>query len=450
MNPPITRIIRSQRVATPDGIRPAAIHIAAGIIEAVTAFDRIAAGAELIEAGAALVFPGLVDSHVHINQPGRTEWEGFASATEAAAAGGITTLVDMPLNGIPATTSTAALEEKRASAVGSCRVDVGFLGGVVPGNAAGLAGLHAAGVVGFKCFLAPSGVEEFPAVDRSDLEAALPRLAELNALLMVHAELPARLRSPSGDPRRYATWLASRPEDAEIEAVQLLVELAQRYGVRVHVVHVSAPRTVDVIRRAQHQGVRITGETCPHYLRFAAEEIPDGAVEYKCAPPIRDWASREGLWAAIEHGGLDLVVSDHSPAPPAVKEPHPGDFLRAWGGIASLQLRLPLMWTMARNRGHEPGRLVEWLCTGPAKLVGLEQRKGTLAPGQDADLVLWHPERVFTVTPGMLKHRHPMMPWMGHRLAGEVEATYLRGELVFSLTGPPRPPSGRLLSRSDS
>lgn len=449
MNPPITRIIRSERVATPDGIRPAAIHIAAGIIEAVTGFDQISEGAELIEAGSALVFPGLVDSHVHINQPGRTEWEGFTSATEAAAAGGITTLVDMPLNSIPPTTTVAALEEKLASALGNCRVDVGFLGGVVPGNSDELARLHATGVVGFKCFLAPSGVDEFPAVDRSELETALLRLAELNALLMVHAELPARLRQAEGNPRHYATWLASRPEAAEVDAVEILADLARRYGARIHVVHVSAPRTVEVIRKAQHLGARITGETCPHYLRFAAEEIPDGAVEYKCAPPIRDAAAREGLWAALEHGGLDLVVSDHSPAPPAVKEPHRGDFLRAWGGIASLQLRLPLMWTMARNRGHEPERLVEWLCTAPARLVGLDRRKGTLAPGRDADLVLWHPERVFTVTPGVLKHRHPMMPWMGHRLAGEVEATYLRGELVFSLTGPLRPPSGRLLSRSD-
>ena len=449
MSPPVTRIIRSRRVATSDGIRPAAVHIAAGVIEAVTGFDQVSPGAELIEAGTALVFPGLVDSHVHINEPGRTEWEGFASATAAAAAGGITTLVDMPLNSIPATTSASALEEKRAAASGNCRVDTGFLGGVVPGNTAELPKLHEAGVLGFKCFLAPSGVDEFPAVDRGDLHAALPCLAELSALLMVHAELPAGLKPPTGDPSRYATWLASRPEDAEIEAVELLVELAQRYGVRVHVVHVSAPRTVEVIRRAQQAGTSVTGETCPHYLRFAADDIPDGAVVYKCAPPIRDAACREGLWVALENGGLDLVVSDHSPAPPAVKEPRPGDFLRAWGGIAALQLRLPLMWTMARNRGHEPGRLVEWLCTAPARLVGLDQRKGTLAPGRDADLVLWHPERVFTVTPELLKQRHPMTPWMGHRLAGEVEATYLRGEPVFSMTGPPRPPSGRLLSRSD-
>jgi allantoinase len=355
----------------------------------------------------------------------------------------------MPLNSIPPTTSVAALEEKRAAATGHCRVDVGFLGGVVPGNTAQLAGLHWAGVVGFKCFLSPSGVDEFPSVSRADLEVALPRLAELNALLMVHAELPTRLAQPQGDPTRYRSWLNTRPAEAEVEAVGMLVELSQRYGVRVHVVHVSAPRTVEVIRQARQRGVRITGETCPHYLRFAAEEIPDGAVEFKCAPPIRDAASREGLWAALEQGGLDLVVSDHSPAPPEVKEPQPGDFLRAWGGIASLQLRLPLMWTMARIRGHQPERLVEWLCTAPARLVGLEQRKGALAPGHDADLVLWHPERVFTVTPGMLKHRHSMMPWLGHRLAGEVEATYLRGECVFSLTGPARPPSGRLLSRSD-
>ena len=446
------RVIRGARVATPEGIRAAAIHVAGERIAAVRPFGEVPHGAEVVEAGDALVFPGLVDTHVHVNEPGRTDWEGFASATRAAAAGGVTALLDMPLNSRPPTTTAAALARKRAAAEGQCAIDVGFLGGVVPGNASELPALHAAGVFGFKCFLCSSGVDEFPPVSREDLHEALAILAALDATLMVHAELPAELARAAGgaagaDPRTYATWLASRPVGAEVEAVRLSIELARESGARVHVVHVSSPEAAALVAEARGAGVRVSAETCPHYLTFAAEEIPDGATGYKCAPPVRGAEAREGLWAALEGGAFDAVVSDHSPAAPPMRDAG-GDFLRAWGGIASLQLRLPAVWTAARARGHGPERLVAWLCSGPARLAGLEGRKGAIAPGFDADLVLWRPEEELVVAERGLRHRHAATPWLGRRLAGTVEATWLRGELAFSrgeLEGPPR---GRLLARS--
>jgi allantoinase len=446
-------IIRGARVAMPEGLHAAAIHIAAGQIARVTAFDEVIRGVELMEAGDALVFPGLVDTHVHVNEPGRTEWEGFATATRAAAAGGVTTLLDMPLNSIPPTTSVAALETKRAAARGRCAVDTGFLGGLVPGNGAELAPLHSAGIFGFKCFLCPSGVEEFPPMSPGGLREAAPALAALDALLMVHAEWPPALEGAAGNPgdrRSHAAWLAGRPVTAETEAVRFLIGLARDSGLRVHVVHVSASETIDLIDAARAEGMRMTAETCPHYLGFAAEEIPDGATEYKCAPPIREARHREGLWEALARGRLDAVVSDHSPAPPAMKRREEGDFLRAWGGIASLQLRLPAVWTGARARGYPPERLASWLCAGPARLAGLAGRKGIIAAGHDADLVVWHPEKEFVVSETVLRHRHSITPWLGRTLAGVVEATYLRGERIYARGAADQPPRGRLLTRLDS
>ncbi len=448
------RVIRGRRVATQQGIRPAAIHIAGGLILSVSPYDDVAGAGQVIDAGEALVFPGLVDTHVHVNEPGRTEWEGFATATAAAAAGGVTTILDMPLNSVPATTTVVALEAKRSTAPGQCAVDVGFLGGVVPGNTAEIAGLHSAGVFAFKCFLVPSGVDEFEHVSERDLRDAAPVLAARDALLMAHCESPDRLLEPrpGADPRRHATWLATRPVEAETDAVRLLIAVARKTDLRVHVVHVSAPATLDLIREARAEGARITAETCPHYLCFSAEDVPDGATEYKCAPPIREAALREGLWAALARGEVDLVVSDHSPAPPALKLREEGDFLRAWGGIASVQLRLAAVWTEARERGHGADRLVEWLCAGPARLVGLEGKKGVIREGADADLVLWRPDETFEMTEAMLRHRHPLTPYLGRRLAGVIEATYLRGEPVYRRRepSPPRSLHGRLLSRADS
>jgi allantoinase len=441
-------ILRGRRVITPEGSRPAAIHVSEGRILAVEEYGSTGSDIPVIDAGDAVILPGLVDTHVHINEPGRTDWEGFASATRAAAAGGVTTLLDMPLNSIPATTTTAALAVKRAAARDRVAVDVGFIGGVVPGNAGELPALHAAGVRAFKCFLVPSGVEEFPPVTEADLRAALPVLARLDALLMVHAELPeplARAASLGGEPRRYQTWLASRPATAEVEAVRLMGELALEHGVRVHVVHLSSADSVPVLAAAREAGARITAESCPHYLTFAAEEIPDGATEFKCAPAIGGSANRERLWEALAAGSLAGIVSDHSPCPPTLKSRDSGSFVSAWGGIASLQIGIAAVWSGARGRGYSLEQLVEWMSEGPARVAGLSATKGALAAGRDADLVLFRPDDEFTVDPARLRHRHAMTPYHGRRLAGVVEATYLRGVEVFRRGLSDKPPTGRLL-----
>lgn len=442
-------IFRSRRVITPHGSGPAAIHVAGGRIAAVGEYEAVGAGIAVIDAGDAVILPGLVDTHVHINEPGRTEWEGFASATRAAAAGGVTTLLDMPLNSIPATTTAAALEAKRAAARGRVAVDVGFIGGVVPGNAGEVAGLCAAGVHAFKCFLVPSGVEEFTPVTEAGLREVLPILSRLGALLMVHAELPGPLLQAAGsrgdDPRRYSTWLASRPATAEVEAVRLVSALASEYGARIHVVHLSSAESLSVLAAARNAGACVTAETCPHYLTFAAEEIPDGATEFKCAPPIGARANRELLWEALAGGELVAVVSDHSPCPPALKSRDTGNFVSAWGGIASLQLGISAVWTGARARGHSLERLADWMSSGPARLAGLSATKGAIAAGFDADLILFHPADEFTVDAARLRHRHAVTPYHGRRLAGVVEATYLRGVEVFRRGTPDKPPAGRLL-----
>jgi allantoinase len=407
--------------------------------------------------------PGLVDTHVHINEPGRTDWEGFDSATRAAAAGGVTTLVDMPLNSVPATTTLKSLQAKREAAQGRCWVDVGFWGGVVPGNAGQLHSVFQAGVLGFKCFLIHSGVEEFPHVAEADLHIALEELAALRALLIVHAELPgpvekalaAQANQPA-DPRRYSTFLRSRPREAENEAVALLIHLVRALqpgkptrdsGLRIHVVHHSSSDALPILRKAREEGLPITVETCPHYLYFVAEEIPDRATEFKCCPPIRERENGEELWAALGEGLIEMVVSDHSPCPPELKLLDSGDFLRAWGGISSLQLRLPVMWTAARKRGYGFDRLVEWLCRGPARLVGLENRKGTIRVGCDADLTVWNPEASFRVEPASLHHRHKLTPYAGQVLNGVVEATFLRGQKIYDRGQFASKPTGALLER---
>jgi len=375
--------------------------------------------------------PGIVDTHVHVNEPGRTEWEGFETATRAAAAGGVTTILDMPLNSIPATTTVGALEIKRAAAVGKSHVNVEFIGGVVPGNTAELEGLRDAGVRAFKCFLSPSGVDEFQHVTERDLREAFPVLARLGLPLMVHAEDPARLRPMVGASRQYTEYLATRPVEAERSAIEMLVRLMEWCPTPVHVVHLSAASSLDIVAPARSRGLPITTETCPHYLTFAAEEIPDGATHFKCAPPIRDSAGRDALWDALIAGGIDLVASDHSPCPPAMKGTG-GDFISAWGGIASLQLSLPAVWTGARARGMGPERIAEWMSAAPAKLAGLGRRKGAIAEGYDADIAIWDPEASFVVDPSSLCHRHPVTPYAGRELFGHVVATYVGGRRVFA------------------
>jgi allantoinase len=426
-------VLRSRRVVTPEGARAAAVHVAGGRVTHVGAWDDVRSGATLVDAGDDVVMPGVVDTHVHVNEPGRTAWEGFETATRAAAAGGVTTILDMPLNSVPATTTAAALDAKRAAARGKSVVNVEFIGGVVPGNAGELEALRDAGVRAFKCFLSPSGVDEFPNVSEDDLRVAFPVLARLGLPLMVHAEDPAcLLPAPAGGSRAYRAWLASRPAEAERSAIAMLARLMERWPTPVHVVHVASARAVGEVRAARRRGLPMTAETCPHYLTFAAEEVPDGATEYKCAPPIREAAEREALWRALLDGDLDLVASDHSPCPPAMKGAD-GDFFAAWGGIASLQLALPAVWTGARARGAGVERVARWMCAGPARLAGLGTRKGAVAVGADADLVVWDPDATFEVDPARLHHRHPVTPYAGRALSGVVRATYVAGRRIDPL-----------------
>jgi allantoinase len=442
-------VVRSERVVLPDGMRPASIHIKHGRIVSIGDHSDRPAGIREIDAGTDVVLPGLVDTHVHINDPGRADWEGFETATRAAAAGGITTLVDMPLNSIPPTTTVDGLDAKRRAAGGRCHVDVGFWGGVVPGNAADLEPLARAGVLGFKCFLSPSGVDEFSHVSEWDLRKALPVLAPLGLPLLAHAEWPGLLSEPDAraDPRRYSTWLTSRPPAAETAAIELLARLSHHTGARVHVVHLASADALPAIAAARAAGVPITVETCPHYLTFCAEEIADGATPFKCAPPIRERAHRERLWQALDAGAIDLVATDHSPAPPALKHVADGDFVEAWGGIASLQLALPVMWTGAAQRGLPVERLAQWMSAGPARLAGLGGVKGAIAAGHDADLAIFDPDARCTVDAAALYHRHAVTPYDGARLRGRVKTTLLRGEIAFDDGECRSPASGRPQTR---
>ncbi len=442
--------LRSRQVVTPEGVRPATVVVEGGRIAALDPYET-AAGApgRAHDLGDFALLPGLVDSHVHINEPGRTDWEGFATATRAAAAGGITTLVDMPLNSIPVTISVSALDAKRRAAAGQCTVDVGFWGGVVPGNERNLRDLWQAGALGFKCFLVPSGVDEFPAVEEADLRAAMPILAALGAPLLAHAELPGPLAraaaQAAGDRRTYATFLATRPAAAESQAIELLARLAR--GTRIHIVHVSSSAGVQAVQRARGAGLAFTAETCPHYLSFSADEIPDGRTEYKCAPPIRDTVEREALWQALADGTLDLIASDHSPSLPALKHREDGDFLAAWGGIASLQIALPAVWRGARARGYGLDAIARWMSAAPARLAGIAARKGAIAVGRDADLVVFDADREWTVTGAALEHRHPLTPYDGRTVRGRVVQTYLRGELVYDEGRFPSPCRGDVAIR---
>jgi allantoinase len=431
-------VVAAERAVVGGAVRAARVGVRAGRVAAVVPYGEELAARETVTLAAdEVLLPGLVDTHVHVNEPGRTDWEGFASATAAAAAGGVTTILDMPLNSVPPTVDTAALAVKRAAARARVHVDVGFWGGAVPGNVADLRPLHEAGAFGVKAFLLDSGVPEFPPLDPAGLRAALAELATFDGLLIAHCEDPALVTGAGPD---YPGFLASRPPAAEVRAVTTLVEAARATGARVHVVHVSAAEVLPVLRAAVADGVRITAETCPHYLALTAADVPAGGTEFKCCPPVRDADNADRLWAGLADGTLGCVVSDHSPSPPALKR---GGFDRAWGGIASLQVSLPVVWTAAAARGVPLTSVVRWMGAAPAALAGLAG-KGTLAVGGSADLVAFAPDATFVVDPAALRHRHPVSPYAGRTLRGVVRATWLRGRRTGGA------PAGRLLARGRS
>lgn len=427
----------ARRVITPEGIRPAAILVEGERIQALVPADHVSNRYTIHDFGEAAILPGLVDSHVHINDPGRAEWEGFETATRAAAAGGYTLLVDMPLNSHPATTSAAALQAKRVAARGRCRVDWAAWGGIVHDNQNDVEALAVAGVLGFKCFLIHPGVDDFTMVNEQQLRLALPHVARTGLPLLVHAELPGPIdRATEGlataDWSRYSTYLQSRPDEAELAAIRLMLSLCREYGFRLHIVHLSSSEAIPELSAARAEGLPVSVETCPHYLHLSAETIPNGATLYKCAPPVRSRSNCEKLWQGLRDRTIDFVVTDHSPCPPAMKRLTEGNFRTAWGGIAGLSVALPLMWTEASKRGFTLLDLVQWMAAGPARLAGCETRKGRIAAGCDADFVVFDPDREFVVTEDKLHYRHPVSPYLGETLRGVVKATYLHGNPVFA------------------
>jgi allantoinase len=440
----------SRRVVTPEGIRSGGVLVEGETIREIVTLDQVPPSAKIVDFGDAAILPGLIDAHVHINDPGRTEWEGFETATRAAAAGGFTCVVDMPLNCVPATTSVGALEAKRAAAKGRCWVDWDAWGGVVADNQQNIIRLAAAGVRGFKCFLVHPGIDEFTMVTEQQLREALPYVAQSGLPLLVHAELPdcidaATKNLEEADWTEYPTYLQSRPETAELSAIKLLISLCREYKFRLHIVHLSASEALPALRAARLEGLPVSVETCPHYLRFEAEAISRGATQFKCAPPIRGAENRERLWSALKNGTIDLVATDHSPCPPEMKRFAEGNFRTAWGGIPGLSVALPVMCTEAHARGFSLADIARWMAEAPAKLVGCELQKGKIAPGCDADLVVFDEVSEFQVTPERLHHRHAFSPYLGEKLKGEVKATYVRGRLVFADNAFHGNPEGREL-----
>jgi allantoinase len=444
----------SRRVVTPAGQRDGAVLVAGEKIAAVVGRGEVPPGCRVVDAGERMVLPGLVDAHVHINEPGRTEWEGFETATQAAAAGGITTLFDMPLNSSPVTTTKDALDAKLEAARGKLHIDCGFYGGIVPGVWGQIGPLARGGVAGFKVFLCHSGIDEFPNVAEEDLRRVMPLVARAGLPLLAHAELAGAgqgawdVALPQA--RSYARYLASRPREWEHEAIGLLIRLCRETGCRVHIVHLSSADALPMIEQARNEGLPLFVECCPHYLLFAAEEIPDGDPRYKCAPPIRERENRERLWEGLQRGLIDTIGSDHSPAPRGMKQLETGDLCRAWGGIASLQLALQAVWTEASRRGISLDSVAAWMARRPAELLGIAASKGAVAAGRDADLVVFDAAVALAVEAGSLHDRHRLTPYEGRQLRGRVEATYLRGFKIFESGSFTMPGRGRvLLSRPE-
>ncbi len=424
--------IKSNKVVTPAGVRPATVLIYDGVVKDIIELLGTDFNCQTINLGEKVLFPGVIDTHVHINEPGRTDWEGFETATRAALAGGITTLVDMPLNASPVTTTVAAFEEKLSSVNNKLHTNCGFWGGIIPGNESEIEGLIKKGVLGFKAFLTHSGIDEFPNVTESDLRLAMPAIAKHHLPLLVHCELTNGDNKPAnGDPRSYQNYLKSRPEFWEDEAISMMIHLCREFNCRVHVVHLSSSSSINQIKQAKDDGLPLTVETGQHYLYFNAEDIGDGQTQYKCAPPIRERTNNEMLWKALREGIIDFVATDHSPAPPELKQLQTGDFMKAWGGIASLQFALPVLWTLAKNNNASLNDLALWLCEKPAILAGLQNNKGKIEKGFDADLVVLDEEKKFMVTEKIIHHKHKITPYLNHELSGVVEQTFLAGVKVF-------------------
>ena len=459
--------LRSRRVITPHGEQDAVVVIDAEHIAAIKPLSELSPSIPVEDLGSLALLPGLIDVHTHINEPGRTEWEGFATATRAAAAGGFTTLIDMPLNCLPETTNVAALELKREAATSGgpngtpqCVVDYVFWGGCVDGNQHHLEPLALAGVAGFKSFLIYPGCDGFTAIDRANLERALPHIARTGLPLLVHAELEpainaavAHLNAANADWRKYSTYLASRPDEAELDAIEMLLELCREHRFHLHIVHLSTARALPLLAAAKREGLPVTVETCPHFLHFTAEQIPDGATLFKSAPAIRSAANREALWQALIDGTIDLIATDHSPCPPRMKRldptqqgeapaptghqpgrPASGRFDLAWGGIPSLSVALSVLWTECTRRELSLTQLTEWTSAAPARLAALTTHIGSIEPGKHANLVAFDTDAGFTLTPEMLHYRHKISPYMGETLRGLVRSTWLRGQKIFTRT----------------
>jgi len=422
--------IISERTITPQGLQRAVVVIKDGAISDVHT-ELPAGDFQVIDLGNKVLMAGIVDPHVHINEPGRTEWEGFDTATKAAIAGGITTLVDMPLNSSPVTTTASAFDEKLKAAKGQLHTNCGFWGGIVPGNEKEIEPLIEKGVLGFKAFLTHSGIDEFPNSTEQDLRKAMPIIAKHGLPLLVHCELDTYLSRQQGDSRSYANYLASRPKKWEDNAIQLMIRVCEEFNCRTHIVHLSSADSIDQVAAAKQKGLPLTAETGQHYLYFNAEQIKDGQTQFKCAPPIREQNNNERLWQALKEGIIDFVATDHSPALPAMKELASGDFMKAWGGIASLQFALPALWTAAKSHGCGLTDIAGWLCEKPAVLAGLQDKKGKIAKGFDAEFVVWDPEQQFTVTEKNIWHKHKITPYLNEMLYGVVDQTFLKGDLVF-------------------
>ena len=440
------KIWRAERVVLPGGEKPAAIAVEDGTVVGILEKDAPwEADEEVIVPDDQALMPGLIDIHVHVNEPGRTEWEGYETATRAAAAGGFTTLVDMPLNSSPCTTSLENLELKKEAARGKLSMDVGFWGGVIPGNIQELRPMWEAGVFGFKCFLGDSGLDEYPYVDRPTLLAAMKEIASFGGLLIIHAEDASILDSAPGcDGRSYEAFMNSHPAEAENASIDFVVEAVRQTGCRAHILHLGSAGAVDSIRRAKAEGLPLTVETAPHYLTFDAEEIPDGATEYKCCPPLRGHDNRMGLWKALQEGVIDLVASDHSPSTAELKHLDTGDFGAAWGGISSVQLGFSAVWTEGRKLGASLSDVARWQGSNPAAAVGLAG-KGSIEVGAAADLIAVAPDETFVVDKDKLFHKNPVSPYHGRELAGVVKATWLAGEPVE----PHGPARGREITRDN-